>query len=176
MGNEYLHTSHRRYFGGHSSSQLARLHMHTRWGSPWGAPGINTPCYNAMGPHTQTGCRENGSGQTKQYKDTDLFNVEVEGTSPDHWSTIVDDAGTHHKQNHKPILVDIISSYLQCVCVCFYLFFFTNNGASELDCVFWSVMDCLQIIERLDNEACVRFPFSFLTNSEPFSTLKMKHP
>lgn len=62
---EYLHTSHRRYFGGHSSSQLARLHMHTRWGSPWGAPGINMPCYNAMGPHTQTGCRENGSGKSK---------------------------------------------------------------------------------------------------------------
>lgn len=62
----YLHTSHRRYFGGHSSSQLARLHMHTRWGSPWGAPGINMPCYNAMGPHKQMGCRENGSGQTTQ--------------------------------------------------------------------------------------------------------------
>ena len=59
--SEYLHTSHRRYFGGHSSNQLARLHMHTRWGSPWGAPGINTPCYNAMGPHMQTGCRGNSS-------------------------------------------------------------------------------------------------------------------
>lgn len=65
--NGYLHTSHRRYFGGHSSSRLARLHMHTRWGSPWGAPGINMPCYNATGPHTQTGCRENGSRQTKDY-------------------------------------------------------------------------------------------------------------
>lgn len=29
-GREYLHASHRWYFGGHSSSQLARLHMHTR--------------------------------------------------------------------------------------------------------------------------------------------------
>lgn len=75
-----------------------------------------------MGPHTQTGCRENGSGQTRhtEYKDTDLFNVAVEGTSPDQY-TIVDDTGTHHKQNHKPILVDIIS-YFQCVYV-FYLFF-----------------------------------------------------
>lgn len=26
----YLHTSHRWYFGGHSSSLLALLHMHTR--------------------------------------------------------------------------------------------------------------------------------------------------
>lgn len=30
----YLHTSHRRYFEGHSSGRLARLHMHTRSGSP----------------------------------------------------------------------------------------------------------------------------------------------
>lgn len=55
---EYLHTSHRRYFEGHSSNQLVRLHMHTRWGSLLGAPGTNKPCYNVMGPHMQTGCRK----------------------------------------------------------------------------------------------------------------------
>ncbi len=69
----YLHTSHRRYFEGHSSGRLARLHMHTRSGNPWAAQGTNTPCYNATGPRMQTGCGKNACDKPRNISMTGRF-------------------------------------------------------------------------------------------------------